>query len=302
MGVLEQIHSRERRELFARFVVGRAPSCDLVLSERSVSGLHASLTWRDGAWYAQDLGSRNGTRVDGARLEAGQTRRLATGSTLDFGLGGERWSLADARPPGAFAERDGARVAAAGELLALPDEDAPEVLVYRAPGGRWVVERDAAVTPAADRMAIDAGGGGRWTLHLPTSLPRTYEDLGPPQLGDLTLTFAVSMDEEHVRWSASWDRGRADLGTRTFNYILLTLARERLEAGDDLPESARGWCYQDELADRMQMGSDTLKVYLYRARRHLAAAGIDGAAGLIERRSDAGQIRLGTGRVVIQTI
>jgi hypothetical protein len=51
-----------------RLVVGRAPNCDCFVPEECVSRRHAQL-WRDGErWYMRDLGSRNGTRVNGMRV------------------------------------------------------------------------------------------------------------------------------------------------------------------------------------------------------------------------------------------
>jgi hypothetical protein len=51
-----------------RVRLGRAPSCDCVLPESCVSRRHAEL-WRDGErWLLRDLGSSNGTRVNGVRV------------------------------------------------------------------------------------------------------------------------------------------------------------------------------------------------------------------------------------------
>ena len=51
-----------------RLMLGRAPNCDCVLPEDCVSRRHAQL-WREGErWYLRDLGSRNGTRVNGMRV------------------------------------------------------------------------------------------------------------------------------------------------------------------------------------------------------------------------------------------
>jgi FHA domain-containing protein/uncharacterized protein DUF1707 len=51
-----------------RVTIGRGPSCDCLLPEDSVSRRHAEL-WREaGRWYIRDLGSRNGTRVNGLRV------------------------------------------------------------------------------------------------------------------------------------------------------------------------------------------------------------------------------------------
>ena len=49
-------------------IVGRDPRCDLVLTLPSVSRRHARLAFRDGSWVIQDLGSRNGTVVNGVAV------------------------------------------------------------------------------------------------------------------------------------------------------------------------------------------------------------------------------------------
>jgi serine phosphatase RsbU (regulator of sigma subunit) len=51
-------------------VIGRQRDNGFVLDLESVSRRHARLAPRDGAWAIEDLGSRNGTLVNGARIEA----------------------------------------------------------------------------------------------------------------------------------------------------------------------------------------------------------------------------------------
>jgi adenylate cyclase len=66
--------------------VGRSDECDLVLPLKSVSKQHARLTpTPGGAWELEDLGSRNGTLVDGQPLSPGERGALADGSQLWFG-------------------------------------------------------------------------------------------------------------------------------------------------------------------------------------------------------------------------
>lgn len=48
--------------------IGRAAECDLHLDHPSVSRAHADLQERQGAWQLRDLGSKNGSYVDGIRL------------------------------------------------------------------------------------------------------------------------------------------------------------------------------------------------------------------------------------------
>ena len=53
--------SGEKTEL----LIGRDTTCDVVLSEITVSRHHARLVFRDGKWIVHDLGSTNGTAVNG---------------------------------------------------------------------------------------------------------------------------------------------------------------------------------------------------------------------------------------------
>ena len=50
-------------------VIGRAPTCDLVVNDTSVSRRHAQLSVTDGACTVTDLGSRNGTYVNGEQVD-----------------------------------------------------------------------------------------------------------------------------------------------------------------------------------------------------------------------------------------
>ncbi len=50
-----------------RVVAGRGTSCDLVVRDTTVSREHAAFVRRGDAWWVIDLGSTNGTRVNGVR-------------------------------------------------------------------------------------------------------------------------------------------------------------------------------------------------------------------------------------------
>jgi pSer/pThr/pTyr-binding forkhead associated (FHA) protein len=46
-------------------VLGRAPTCDFAIPDSTVSSRHAELTRTADGWLIRDLGSRNGTRLNG---------------------------------------------------------------------------------------------------------------------------------------------------------------------------------------------------------------------------------------------
>ncbi|MEX0835800.1 MAG: DUF3662 and FHA domain-containing protein [Nitriliruptor sp.] len=66
----------------SRFVIGRLPSCGLTLPDTTVSREHAALVRRGDAWWVVDLGSTNGTKVNGRRAAEHQ---VATGDRIELG-------------------------------------------------------------------------------------------------------------------------------------------------------------------------------------------------------------------------
>jgi hypothetical protein len=48
--------------------LGRSRVCDCVLTDPTVSRRHACVRYRDGSWWLRDLGSSNGTYVNGCRV------------------------------------------------------------------------------------------------------------------------------------------------------------------------------------------------------------------------------------------
>jgi hypothetical protein len=55
-------------------VLGRDPACELALMHASVSRRHARLSASGNGWQLTDLGSKNGTRLDGARISSAKLK------------------------------------------------------------------------------------------------------------------------------------------------------------------------------------------------------------------------------------
>src|SRR5688500_16708886 len=69
----------------ARLVIGRGEECDLRLPHDSVSRRHAVLSGDDGTWCIEDLGSSNGTVVDGVALRKGAPQVVDAGKVVMLG-------------------------------------------------------------------------------------------------------------------------------------------------------------------------------------------------------------------------
>lgn len=56
--------------LKTKLLVGRRSRCDVMLDFPNVSSHHCELEFLNGYWFARDLGSRNGIKVNGARHDS----------------------------------------------------------------------------------------------------------------------------------------------------------------------------------------------------------------------------------------
>ena len=265
----------------------------MVLSDGFISGNHARFDWTGRGWEVRDLGSRNGTYVDGRKLPPGEAAPLCDGSRVAFGRKQDEWVVQRTAEAGAGAQRvsDGLTRWAQADMLSLPDEGNPSCTVFRDQRGDWVVDQDGEQRPAeaAELVTVD---GEDWELLLPEAYVGTIDTSVPPMsLSDVALTFEVSRDEQQVNVTATLGSERHDLGGRAHLYLLLTLARQRA-ADADKPAAARGWLYTDEIAPRLGLETRSLNVAVHRIRRQFANLPIDGGANIIERRPLSRQLRI----------
>lgn len=84
---IEWLRKSDRNPFANLITVGRAGTNDVVIDHTVVSKVHATLSEIDGQWSVQDGRSRNGTFVNGVRLDPGAKMPLNDGDGLE--LGGE---------------------------------------------------------------------------------------------------------------------------------------------------------------------------------------------------------------------
>lgn len=65
-----------------RIVIGRGRHADLALAESTISRAHAAIGFDQEGFFVEDLGSTNGTRVNGARITR---QRLKNDDEIEMG-------------------------------------------------------------------------------------------------------------------------------------------------------------------------------------------------------------------------
>lgn len=305
MATLLALSAGRRYFLEPQHVVGRAPSCALCLDRRYISGQHAVFRWIGDHWELKDLGSRNGTFLDGIRLKPGYEHAVRVGAKVAFGKQPEgMFELIDTSAPVTMAiPLDGKDpVFIDGDLLALPSSYDPRATIYRGAEGGWVLEQpDDSTSPITNLQTFEVAGRV-WRFSCNEAVRTTTLATSPADLEvrHLDLSFSVSRDEEHVELQVRCAGRTFDMGARTHNYLLLTLARRRLaDAAEGMPETSCGWIYQEDLAHDPSMAPPQLNIDVFRIRKHFAAIGVLDAANIIERRSRTRQLRIGTALVSV---
>ena len=88
--VLSGVGPDGERRFTETFTVGRSKECNLTIKEASISRKHLQVEFDGGQWWVQDLGSGNGTFLDGRLIVRSL---LPDSATIQLGQGGPRLSL-----------------------------------------------------------------------------------------------------------------------------------------------------------------------------------------------------------------
>src|SRR5262249_34661741 len=88
-------------------VVGRAPTCDIPIIDPTISRRHAEVECGEGGVTIRDLGSSNGTFVNGTRIEASP---VGVGDVVTFGKVGFRLTQVTAPAPAVNQSSPGATI------------------------------------------------------------------------------------------------------------------------------------------------------------------------------------------------
>jgi hypothetical protein len=305
MATLVQTASGFVHFLEAETLVGRSPRASVSIEDRLVSMHHASMLWNGDRWILRDLGSRNGTFVDGRQLANEEQLALEVGMRIGFGSPELSYlcSSIDAPTVMLVALESGAAIAIDNALMAIPSPERPCATLALHDDGFWSIELgdDTRMLLDQERLEID---GVSYRFCENRGSQRTMPSARSKECinGEFTLELACSLDEEHVELSVSQGDKRSALGTRSCYYALLMLARCRL--GQGLPAHMTvdrdGWIATSTLATMLNTTEQHVNVDIFRIRKALQSAELADAAALIERRS--GRLRLATNRVSLRQL
>lgn len=306
MATLKQERSGTRLTIEPEHSVGRRLGSSLMIAEPYVSGRHALIRWTGDAWELRDLGSRNGTYCNDEALPAGVDRRLEPGDRIAFGKREQLWVMEDISAPEVtvLPVGNGPSICLSGGMFVIPSVASPEVTIYQNANGVWMLEHADQGSYSLRNTQVFEVDGQSYKFISPQTLDKTSA-VDPDQelsMANASLTFLVSRDEEHVYVTLKLRREPHALGAHTQNYLLLTLARQRLvdsKNGDD--EASAGWMYGDQLARGLQISSTQLNVDVHRVRQRFAKLPLLDPASIIERRTRTRQLRIGTGHLVVRT-
>ncbi|MFO0619449.1 MAG: FHA domain-containing protein [Polyangiaceae bacterium] len=287
----------------ARAVIGRAPTSTIRISDGRVSGEHARIAWTRDGWVVRDLGSRNGTFLDGTRIPAGEDTPAPLGSAIGVGSSDPSLTLhlVDAGPPIGVA-RDvvsGATVEGTPTALALPSEDAAELTLFATAKGWLVDENPERILGDGDRVSV---GGRTFELMLPSAPVETTDTGADRSLTRREVHFQVSRDEEHVDIQLDPEAAH-QIEPRAHHYVLAVLARLRLQdRARGLPLAEEGWVHVEDLASMLRLEPGRINVDVYRSRRQFLDLGFHDAVDLVQRRRNARQLRLGLANIRVSTL
>jgi len=80
--------------------IGRDVGNDIVIARKTISSFHASIEYKDGYFYIEDLRSTNGTRLNDDKLTHNEPVRLKSGDKIDFSIHEFRFLIPDQTPLG----------------------------------------------------------------------------------------------------------------------------------------------------------------------------------------------------------
>ncbi len=291
-------------------LIGRAPSNDLVVSDDQVSWHHAAVWMENGQLCVRDMGSRNGTMLNGRRIRGLEVMR--EGDVVSLGPDTEL----RVREQSHTAERvcllveqveAGVRIPIRSDRFHIGGGEDADLCI---PGAEerlatLLVDADGQVTLATDDSSLTLQPGQQFEVagyqlrvvyapltHAPTVEPEA--DRYPYRLW-VTLNGSTGPEAKLTDERTGMEHVVDAENRVILLYLLARRLREDLDAGKSSEEA--GWTSDEQINVGVwgrsgTADSNNLHVLVYRLRKELREAGFD--PWFIEKRRRAMRLRIRT--------
>ncbi|MGH1539465.1 MAG: FHA domain-containing protein [Arenicella sp.] len=273
MALLQNKLTEERIMLRVNHTFGRDPETNIdVLNSVAVSRNHAVIVWDGDFWKIKDF-STNGTFINDKPISSGVYHDLSPGVRLQFGhLPMETWEVVNLDPPMTclLPLDPSLPLIPLHDVVVLPIESL-EIIVSLSENGDWVCETGTELAVLQTGNKVGASGQFWQFVDGHPGVATVIADSPPPN-EDIQFCFKVSQNEEHVFLSLMFKGKEYDLGERNHHYLLLLLARQRLEDRDKgLRESEQGWIKKETLSQMLGLIEQHINIQVHRVRKQVTA-------------------------------
>lgn len=277
--------------LHLQHTIGRALNSTTVLSTADISSSHAIIRWDGGSWVLFDH-SRNGCMVNREFVSKGHSKKLSLGDTIQFGKK-DIGEVVNIDPPKSFIKsHTDNQIIELKNIYVLPSEENPQITLYRLDQGRWICETETKTTELYNEDTITCNTES-WEFIYNEPAEETIEYTSSNRKENY-FEFSITPDEESVVLTFIENGNKIDLEERVHHYILLILARLRLEDHNkkEAPED-QGWIDIDKLLEMLNIDKNNFNIQIFRIRKQLdkVLPHLNLSTSLVERRAQ--KIRLG---------
>ena len=304
MANIINLNTEEQVTLMLPHLFGRHPnSSHTLLFSPDTSRIHATIFWDGAMWVLQDSSS-NGTYVNGKLIHRGSDQHLHLGDLINFAsLSADTWRIVDLSPPNSLLipVTPGLPTVVLKDLAVLPNEEQPENTLYISASGHWVCESESGVSVLKTGDLVGSQEQA-WRFIEASATAETLQNdvLEFATVDQVSIQFMVSQNEEHVSMKLTMSEQEYDLGQRNHHYLLLILARKRLEdIAKGLRTSEQGWIDKELLSKMLGQNENHINIQIYRFRKQIVKL-LSNSSSLpqaIERRTR--EIRFAYGNVEI---
>jgi len=304
MAVLENVKTGKKTTLFCHHTIGRDQSNRCIIEKQNISRSHAIIHWENGMWHLTDVSS-NGTFVNENHIRHERVT-LNENDLISFsGDHAHSCKLVNLEQPRSFLR---------ARNFLEDNIELPDGIVFWEDQSVKTIYRDA-----IQNYLYDDGEVIRYvkTGELFVINQKEYEFVENEYLEDtkrylyliqnLYLELVLSCDEEDVNAKIHLNDLTFDLGSRTFNHLLLQLVKiKNKDKADGLTDEQRGWIKCKDLGEILskevmkEVDDYYINNLIYRLRKHVLALHPYGNifAKIIERKN--GKLRFGFDSAVIR--